>query len=139
MDFVVLIYRYLCSGSFSVDDPPDAMDPFLINVAKFLSVYLENHEDFYTFGAELVSDKKVDVKIIQQDATKKLPNKCLALIELWIKSVAGRKWTDLIKAAEASDLGGFATTLTAEIGSRKEPQKESVKRAQIGGNYKHNY
>ena len=58
---------------------------------------------------------------------------------MWIISVAGPKWTDLIKAAEASDLGGFATTLTAEIGSRKEPQKESVKRAQIGGNYKHNY
>ena len=68
------------------------MDPFLIDVAKFLSVHLENDEDFHKFGAELVSNKKVDVKVIRQDPTKKLPNKCLALIELWIKSVAGPKW-----------------------------------------------
>ena len=112
------------------------MDPFLIDVAKFLSVHLENYEDFHKFGAELVSNKKVYVKIIQQDTTKKLPNKCLALIELWIKSVAGAKWEDLIKAAEASDLDGIATALTAEFGSQKEPQKGSVKLAKIGGNYK---
>ena len=109
------------------------MDPFLIDVAKFLSVYLENYEDFHKLGAELVSNKKVDVKIIQQDTTKKLPNKCLALIELWIKSVSGAKWEDLIKAAEASHLNGIATALTAEFGSQTEPQKESVKWAKIGG------
>ena len=131
-----LINRYLCSENFSVDDPPDAMDPFLIDVAKFLSVHLKN-EDFHKFGAELVSNRKIDVQVIQQDTTKKLPNKCLALIELWINSVAGPKWKDLIKAAEASNLDGIATALTAEFGSQKEPQKESVKWAKIGGNYKH--
>ena len=134
-----LINRYLCSESFSVDDPPNVMDPFLIDVAKFLSVHLENHSLFYKFGADLVSNKKVDVKIIQQDTTTKLPNKCLALIELWITSVADPKWQDLIEAAGASDLDRFTTALTAEFSSQKGPQKESVKWAKIGGNYKHIY
>ena len=131
-----LINRYLCSENFSVNDPPDAMDPFLIDVAKFLSVYLEN-EDFHKFGAELVSNKKIDVQVIQQDTTKNLPNKCLALIKLWINSVAGAKWEDLINAAEASNLDGIATALTGEFGSQKRPRKESVEWAKIGGNYKH--
>ena len=35
-------------------------------------------------------------------------------------------------------MGGIATALNGEFGSQKEPQKESVKSAKIGGNYKHN-
>ena len=128
-----VINGYLCPG-FSVDDPPHVMDPNLVNVAKYLSVYLGNDADFYKFGAQLVSNKKVDVQIIRKDTTKSLPKKCLALIELWITSVTGSKWQDVIEAASVSGFGGLATTLKAEFGSQKEQQKE--KRVVSGDNYK---
>ena len=74
-----VINDYFCPG-FLVDDPPDVMDLNLVDVAKYLSVHLGNDADFYKFGAQLVSNKKVDVQIIQKD-TISLPKKCLALIE----------------------------------------------------------
>lgn len=100
---------------------------------------MENDLNFYKFGVRLVSsDKKVAVKIIQGDSTKpKLEDKCLALIELWVRSVKGPKWQDLTEAASKSSFDGFATALTTELSSRKEPKKESVKPAEGGGNYKH--
>ena len=113
------------------------MDPNLVDVAKYLSVHLGNDADFFKFGVQLVSDKKLDVKVIAQD-TKSLPNKCLALIELWIRSVVDPKWQDVIKAASASSFDGLATALTAEFGSQRSSQKEEQeeKRAVGGGNYK---
>ena len=117
------------------------MDPNLIDVAKYLSVHLGNDADFYRFGVHLVSNRKVDVKIIAQD-TKSLPDKCLALIELWIRSVVDPKWRDVIEAAGASGFGGLATTLTTEFGSQQGSQKEQQKEKQAvgggygGGNYK---
>ena len=112
------------------------MDPNLVDVAKYLSVHLGNDADFYKFGVQLVSNK-VNVKVIGQD-TKSLPNKCLALIELWIRSVVDPQWQDLTEAASASGFGGLATALTAELGSQRGSQKEQQKekRAVGGGNYK---
>ena len=127
-----LINGYLCPG-FLVEDPPNAIDPSLDDVAKYLSVHLGNDADFYKFGAQLVSNKKIDVQIIRKD-TISLPKKCLALIELWIKSVTGPKWQDVIEAASVSGFGGLVTALTDEFGSQKEQQKE--KRAVNGDNYK---
>ena len=110
------------------------MDPNLVDVAKYLSVHLGNDADFYKFGAQLVSNKKVDVQIIRQDGTKSLPNKCLALIELWIRSAVDPKWQDLIKAASASGFGGLATALTTEFGSQQGSQKEQQKeKREVGG------
>ena len=74
-----------------------------------------------------MSDKKLDVKSIQQDtATPRLEDKCLRLIELWIRSVQGLKWQDLIEAATKSGFGGLATVLNAELNATN------------GGNYRHN-
>ena len=127
-----VINDYLCPG-FLVDDPPDVMDPNLVDVAKYLSVHVGNDADLYKFGAQLVSNKKVDVQIIRKD-TISLPKKCLALIELWITSITGPKWQDVIEAASVSGFGGLATTLTDEFGSQKEQQKE--KQVVSGDNYK---
>ena len=122
-----LFYRYLCSANFSVVTPPSILDPNLPDVAKFLSVHLENDSNFYRFGVHLVSDKKLDVKSIQQDkTTPRLEDKCLRLIELWIRSVKGLKWQDLIEAATKSGFGGLATVLNAELSATN------------GGNYRHN-
>ena len=132
---------YLCSGNFSVCDPPSTLDPNLPDVAKFLSVHFENNSDFYKFGAELVNDKILDVKVIQQDSNKKLGDKCLGLIELWISSVKAPKWQDLIEAASKSGFGGLATALTEELDSQKEPRSGSVEKLDIrsksgyGGKY----
>ena len=109
------------------------MDLNLVDVANYLSVHLGNDADFYKFGAQLVSNKKVDVQIIQKD-TISLPKKCLALIELQITSLAGPKWQDVIEAASVSGFGGLATALTDEFGSQKEQQKE--KQAVSGDNCK---
>ena len=109
------------------------MDPNLIDVAKYLTVYLQNDAHFYKFGVKLVSNEKVTVKVIEQ-GTKSLQNKCLELIELWIRSVVDPKWQDLIEAASASGFNGLAKALTTEFGSQRGSQKE--KRAVGGGNYK---
>ena len=107
------------SENFSVEDPPDINDPNLPDVAKFLRVYLKDGSNFYKFGAELVpKDKRTSVKGIQQDTTN-LDKKCLELIELWINSVEGREWQDLVEAARKSRFGGLATDLTEEFGSRE--------------------
>ena len=142
VDFALQSNCYLCLGSFSVDDPPSTLDPNLPDVAKFLSVHFENNSDFYKFGAELVNDKKIDVKVIQQDLTKpKLGDKCLGLIELWISSVKAPKWQDLVEAASKSGFNGLATALTEELDSQKEPLSGSVKKLDIrdesgyGGKY----
>ena len=127
-----VINDYLCPG-FLVDDPPDVMDPNLVDVAKYLSVHLGNDADFYKFGAQLVSNKIVDVQIIRKD-TISLPKKCLALIELWITSITGLKWQDVIEAASVSGFGGLVTALNDKFGSQKEQQKE--KQVVSGDNYK---
>ena len=134
MDFAVILSgHYICLASFSVLDPPSALDENLPDIAKFLSVHLENDSNFYKFGAQLVSHKKIDVKGIQQDTTKaRLEDKCLELIELWIRSVKDSKWSDLLEAAEKSGFGGLVTALIAEL------YETSVKVANRG-NYKHNY
>ena len=122
---------YLCSETFSVDDHPHALDHNLPDVAKFLSVHLKNDSNFYKFGVELVSGKKLDAKVIELDKTKpKLEDKCLELIELWISIVGGPKWQHLIEAASKSGFSGLATTLTTEFDSQPEPQKEITKRAE---------
>ena len=122
---------YLCSETFSVDDHPHALDQNLPDVAKFLSIHLKNDSNFYKFGVELVSGKKLDAKVIELDKTKpKLEDKCSELIELWISIVEGPKWQDLIEAASKSGFSGLATALTAELDSQTESQKEITKRAE---------
>ena len=117
--------RYLCSETFSVDDHPQALDQNLPDVAKFLSIHLKNDSNFYKFGAELVSGKKLYAKVIELDKTiPKLEDKCLELITLWISVVEGPKWQDLIEAARKSGFSGLATALTAELYSQKEPRSE---------------
>ena len=92
---------------------------------------MKNDSNFYKFGAELLSDKKLDVKVIELDKTKpKLEDKCLELIELWISIVEGPKWQDLIEAASKSGFSGLATALTAELDSQTESQKEITKQAE---------
>ena len=121
------------SGNFSVEDPPDITDPNLSDVAKFLSVRLNDGPDFYRFGAELMSRDRTSVRAIQQDTTK-LDKKCLELIELWINRVEGREWQDLVEAARKSGFGGLATALAAEFGSQREPPRQNES-ATNGGNY----
>ena len=78
-----------------------------------------------------MSHKKIDVKGIQQDTTKaRLEDKCLELIELWIRSVEDSKWPDLLEAADKSGFGGLVTALSAEL---YEPVVKEANR----GNYKH--
>ena len=79
-------YCYIPSENFSVSDPPSILDPNLSDAAKFLTAYLENDENFHKFGAQLVSAKLIDVTIIKQKKVE-LQEKCLKLIELWIKNV----------------------------------------------------
>ena len=109
------------SENFSVGDPPDVLDENLSAVASLISVYLNNNlANFYKFGANLLSDKKVEVKVIEQGNNPNrpgFPGKCLELIELWISSVSGVKWAHLIIAANESGFGGLATALTAEFTS----------------------
>ena len=90
------------SENFSVEDPPDISDPNLSGVAMFLRVHLNDEVNFYKFGAALMPKDRISVRAIQQDTTK-LDKKCLELIELWIRSVRGRKWQDLVEAANNSD------------------------------------
>ena len=138
MDLQYLINRYLCVEIFSVKDPPDILDPNLYDFAMFLSVHLGSVADFLKFGEKLVGDKILYVQTIGKDVNKPLVNKCLELIELWIKSVESPKWQNLVEAAEESGFGGLATALIAEFGSQEvEPPKESVKRVENRGNYKY--
>ena len=119
-------YCYIPSEHFSVTDPPGILDPNLSDVAKFLSVYLENDENFHKFGAQLVSAKPLEVTIIKQKKVE-LQKKCLELIELWIRNVNGPKWQHLAQAASKSKLKGLATVLSEELqlNDQKELQ-ESV-------------
>ena len=96
-----------------------------------------NDADFYKFGVKLVSNEEVTVKVIEQ-GTKSLQNKCLELIELWIKRVVDPKWQDLIEAASVSGFNGLAKALTTEFGSQQGSQRgrQKEKRAVGGGNYK---
>ena len=74
-----------------------------------------------------MKDKRLDVKDIQRDTSKpRLKDKCLGLIELWIRNVNDPKWQDLREAASKSGLDGLATALTAEFTTTN------------AGNYKHN-
>ena len=113
------------SENFSVDDPPDILDENLSAVANLISAHLSsNLANFYKFGANLLSDKKVEVKVIEQGNNPNRPGfqgKCLELIELWIKSTAGAQWEQLMKAANESGFGGLETTLRAEFTSPGEP------------------
>ena len=85
-----------------------------------------------------MGDKMLCVQTIGRDENKPLVNKCLELIELWIRSVKSSKWQNLVEAAEESGFGGLATALIAEFGSQEvEPPKESMKPVENGGNYKH--
>ena len=113
------------------------MDPNLSDVAKFLSAYLENDENFHKFGVQLVNAKLTDVIIIKQKKVE-LQEKCSKLIELWIRSVKGPKWQHLVKAASKSNLDGLATALTEQwqLNGQKELQNESVDKAK-GGKYEH--
>ena len=128
-------YCYLCSEHFAVTDPPSILDPNLSDVAKFLSVYLENDENFHKFGAQLVSTQLINVTIIKQKKVE-LQKKCLELIELWIRNVNGPKWQHLAQAASKSKLEGLATVLSEELqlNGQKELQ-ESVDETR-GGKYK---
>ena len=128
-------YCYLRSEHFSVTDPPSILDPNLSDVAKFLSAYLENDENFHKFGAQLVRAKSIDVIIIKQKKVE-LQEKCLQLIQLWIRNVKGPEWQHLVEAASKSDLEGLATALTEELqlNGQKELQ-ESVDETR-GGKYK---
>ena len=128
-------YCYIPSEYFSVTDPPSIMDPNLSDVAKFLSAHLDDDHDFHKFGAQLVSAKSIDVTLIKKKKVE-LQEKCLKLIELWIKSVEGRKWQHLAQAASKSNLKGLATALTEEL--QLDGQKElqvSVDETK-GGKYK---
>ena len=123
------------SEIFSVEDPPDINDPNLSGVAKFLRVHLNDGSNFYKFGAELMPERdRTSVKDIELNATTALHKKCLELIELWIRSVEGRKWQDLVEAAKNSGFGGLATALATEFGSQREPPRQNES-ATNGGNY----
>ena len=67
---------------------------------------------------------------------------CLKLIQLWISSVKGVEWRDLVKAASDSGFHGLAGTLAKELDHRKEPPRENVQkldmRSPYGGKYQHN-
>ena len=128
-------YCYIPSEYFSVTDPPSILDPTSSDVAEFLSVLLHDDQDFHRFGAQLLSAKPLEVTIIKQKKVE-LQEKCLRLIELWIKSVKGPKWQHLVEAASKSNLEGLATALTEELqlNGQKELQ-ESVDETK-GGKYK---
>ena len=128
-------YCYLCSENFSVTDPPSILDPNLSDVAKFLSAYLNDDQDFHKFGAQLVSAKLTDVTLIKKKKIE-LQEKCLKLIELWIQSIKGPKWEHLAQAASESNLEGLATALTEELQSNGQKElQESVDETK-GGKYK---
>ena len=112
------------SENFSVEDPPDINDPNLSGVAKFLRVYLNDGVNFYKFGAALMPKDRTSVKDIQLNAAT-VHKKCLELIELWIRSVQGQNWQDLVEAANNSGFGGLAMALAAEFGSQREPPRQN--------------
>ena len=81
-------------------------------------------------------DKRTSVKDIQQDTTKpELKKKCLELIELWIGNVKGRKWQDVVEAANKSGFSGLATALAAEF-AWPESKKPPNERENGGNNYR---
>ena len=96
---------------------------------------MENDENFHKFGAQLVRAKSIDILIIKQKKVE-LQEKCLKLIQLWIRNVKGPEWQHLVEAASKSDLEGLATALTEELqlNGQKELQ-ESVDETR-GGKYK---
>ena len=96
---------------------------------------MDDDQDFHKFGAQLVSGKSIDVTLIKKKKVE-LQEKCLKLIELWIRSVNGPKWQHLAQAASKSNLEGLATALTEELqlNGQKELQ-ESVDETR-GGKYK---
>ena len=105
------------------------------DVAKFLSVYLDDDENFHKFGAQLVSAKLIDVTLIKEKKIE-LQEKCLKLIKLWIQSVKGPKWQHLVQAASESNLEGLATALIEELQSNGQKElQESVDETK-GGKYK---
>ena len=111
-----------------------------MEIASFLSAYLKDSDNFYRFGAQLLNSKRAEVMNIKQDEnTPRVDKKCLALIKLWIESIDGPKWQDLIPAASESGFKGLATALTDELGG--EPLQRSVERdiqSLSEGKYKHN-
>ena len=121
-----LINRCLRSESFKVDDPPNVADVYLNEVANFLSFHLQSDGNFNRFADKLLPQNKTGVLNIR-DTQQQRPDKCLALLELWITTKGDAKWLDLRDAANACNLGGVARTLTGEFG----------KWVEIGGNYKH--
>ena len=137
MDFAVIV-MFLCSASFSVEDPPDENDTGLTGIANFMSSYLKDDVDFFNLAAELVD--KATARNIQRNANKPtLKRKCLELLESWIQKETSPKWQNLIPAANKSGFNGLARDLTKELGS--QPLHKSVKkldtRSPHGGKYKH--
>ena len=128
-------YCYIPSEYFSVTDPPSVLDPNVSDVAKFLSVYLENDENFHKFGAQLVSAKPLEVTIIKQKKVE-LKKKCLQLIELWITNVKGPEWQHLVEAASKSDLEGLATDLTDQLQLNGQKELQESADETKGGKYK---
>ena len=97
-----------------------------MEIASFLGAYLKDSDNFYRFGAQLLSSARVQVMNIKQNTPARVDKKCLALIKLWIESVDGPNWQDLIPAASESGFKGLATALTDELGG--EPLQRSVER-----------
>lgn len=111
--------KNLVGKSFSVTDPPDFLDPNLREVARLMSVYL--NDVFYKYGVELLPDKKFELKGYETSNTI-LQDKCLKLVELWINSRHDAKWKQLIEAANRCGLGGLERALNEEFTSPQEPQ-----------------
>lgn len=75
-------------------------------------------------------ERNIDVRAIVQNENADFENKCLKLLELWIDKRNNPKWRQLIQAAEDSEIGGLARTLTTKLGSEEQPQngREEQKR-----------
>ena len=75
-----------------------------------------------------MSAKLIDVFIIKQKK-EDLQEKCLKLIELWMRSVKGPKWLHLVEAASKSNLDGLATALSEwlQLNGQKELEESMDK------------
>lgn len=109
----------------SVSNPPNDWDKSTI-VPK-LSVALGTNNEWKRFGMRLLGvNNTSDLDLISQnpEATN-LTNKCMALLELWMKRTAQPKWENVIQALNDIQLFALAAELERALKTddREQPGK----------------
>ena len=109
--------------SFLVTNPPSDLD--IIDVAKKISVALENETEWERFGMHLLNttDKQDLISIQQKERGNSLENKCKSLLELWKKRTHEPKWEQVVQALTKVNLNELCARLQAAL--RIEPLQDT--------------